>query len=311
VYFSLIFPPIFAQKFREKMQLIDGKYVSGLVKAEIQVEVDKIRAAGGKIPHLAAVLIGDNGSSETYVASKIKSCEQIGFKSTLIRRDASTSEAEVIEIIEQLNNDADVDGFIVQLPLPAHINVDKIIEAIDPKKDVDGFHPINIGRMAKGLPAYISATPFGVLELLKRYEIPTSGKHCVVVGRSQIVGLPMSILMQRNTYPGNATVTLVHSRTENLKEHCLRADILVAALGKPEFITADMVKPGAVVIDVGLTRVVDESKKSGFALKGDVKFDEVAPIASYITPVPGGVGLMTVAALMYNTLLASRGEIYG
>jgi methylenetetrahydrofolate dehydrogenase (NADP+) / methenyltetrahydrofolate cyclohydrolase len=292
------------------MEIIDGKLISAQVKAELQLEVDKIKAEGGKIPHLAAVLVGDNGASETYVASKIKSCEQIGFKSTLIRRDASSSEAEVLEIIDQLNKDEDIDGFIVQLPLPAHIDVDKIIEAIDPKKDVDGFHPINIGRMAKGLPAYISATPFGVLELLKRYKIETAGKHCVVVGRSQIVGLPMSILMQRNTYPGNCTVSLVHSRTQNLKEICLQADILVAALGKPEFITADMVKEGAVVIDVGLTRVVDESKKSGFALKGDVKFDEVAPKSSYITPVPGGVGLMTVAALMYNTLLASRGEIY-
>ncbi|CAN1513628.1 FolD 5,10-methylene-tetrahydrofolate dehydrogenase/Methenyl tetrahydrofolate cyclohydrolase [Spirosomataceae bacterium] len=292
------------------MEIIDGKLISAQVKAELQIEVDKIKSEGGKIPHLAAVLIGDNGASETYVASKIKSCEQIGFKSTLIRRDATSTAAEVLEIIDQLNNDADIDGFIVQLPLPAHINVDKVIEAIDPKKDVDGFHPINIGRMAKGLPAYISATPFGVLELIKRYKIETAGKHCVVVGRSQIVGLPMSILMQRNTYPGNCTVTLVHSRTQNLKEMCLQADILVAAMGKPEFITADMVKDGAVVIDVGLTRVVDETKKSGFALKGDVKFDEVAPKASFITPVPGGVGLMTVAALMYNTLLASKNEIY-
>lgn len=292
------------------MKLIDGKVISALVKDELKIEVNKIKETSGKIPHLAAVLIGDNGSSETYVASKIKSCEQIGFKSTLVRRDASVTESEVIEIIQALNNDADIDGFIVQLPLPKHINVDNVIEAIDPKKDVDGFHPINIGRMAKGLPAYISATPFGVLELLKRYDIPTSGKHCVVVGRSQIVGLPMSILMQRNAYPGNCTVTLTHSRTQNLKEITLQADILVAALGSPDFITADMVKEGAVVIDVGLTRVVDTTKKSGFALKGDVSFDEVAPKCSYITPVPGGVGLMTVAALMYNTLLASRNEIY-
>ncbi|OYU67484.1 MAG: bifunctional 5,10-methylene-tetrahydrofolate dehydrogenase/5,10-methylene-tetrahydrofolate cyclohydrolase [Cytophagaceae bacterium BCCC1] len=292
------------------MEIIDGKLISAQVKAELQIEVDQIKTNGGKIPHLAAVLIGDNGASETYVASKIKSCEQIGFKSTLIRRDSTSTETEVLEIIDQLNKDEDIDGFIVQLPLPAHIDVDKVIEAIDPKKDVDGFHPINIGRMAKGLPSYISATPYGVLELIKRYKIETAGKHCVVVGRSQIVGLPMSILMQRNTYPGNCTVTLVHSRTQNLKEICLQADILVAALGKPEFITADMVKDGAVVIDVGLTRVVDSSKKSGFALKGDVKFDEVAPKTSYITPVPGGVGLMTVAALMYNTLLASRKEIY-
>jgi methylenetetrahydrofolate dehydrogenase (NADP+)/methenyltetrahydrofolate cyclohydrolase len=292
------------------MQIIDGKLISTQVKAELQLEVEEIAKNGGKIPHLAAVLIGDNGASETYVASKIKSCEQIGFKSTLIRRDATTTEAEVLEIIQQLNDDDDVDGFIVQLPLPNHINVDKVIEAIDPKKDVDGFHPINIGRMAKGLPAYISATPYGVLELIKRYHIPTEGKHCVVVGRSQIVGLPMSILMQRNTYPGNCTVTLAHSRTKDLKAVCLEADILVAALGKPEFITADMVKEGAVVIDVGLTRVGDASKKSGFALKGDVKFDEVSPKTSFITPVPGGVGLMTVAALMHNTLLASKKAIY-
>ncbi len=293
------------------MNLIDGKLISKQVKEELKIEVDKIKEEGGKIPHLAAILVGDNGASETYVASKIRSCEQIGFKSTLVRRDMNATEEEVLEIIDELNKDNDIDGFIVQLPLPDHINVDKVIEAIDPKKDVDGFHPINIGRMAKGLPAYVSATPYGVLELMKRYNIETSGKHCVVVGRSQIVGLPMSILMQRNAYPGNCTVTLTHSRTKNLKEITLQADILVAALGKPEFVTADMVKDGAVVIDVGLTRVVDESKKSGFALKGDVKFDEVAEKASYITPVPGGVGLMTVASLMYNTLLASKGEIYG
>jgi methylenetetrahydrofolate dehydrogenase (NADP+) / methenyltetrahydrofolate cyclohydrolase len=294
-----------------KMTIIDGKLISAQVKDELKIEVDKIIEAGGSVPHLAAVLIGDNGASESYVSSKIKSCEQIGFKSTLVRRDANATEEEVLEIINDLNNDEDINGFIVQLPLPAHINVDRIIEAIDPKKDVDGFHPINIGRMAKGLPAYVSATPYGVLELMKRYKIETSGKHCVVVGRSQIVGLPMSILMQRNAYPGNCTVTLTHSRTQNLKEITLQADILVVALGRPEFITADMVKPGAVVIDVGLTRVDDSTKKRGFALKGDVKFDEVAEVASYITPVPGGVGLMTVASLMYNTLLASKGEIYG
>ncbi len=292
------------------MQIIDGKLISTQVKAELAIEVENIKALGGKIPHLAAVLIGDNGSSETYVSSKIKSCEQIGFKSTLIRRDNTSTQQEVMEIIAQLNNDPDIDGFIVQLPLPKHINVDQVIEAIDPKKDVDGFHPINLGRMAKGLPAYISATPFGVLELIKRYKIETSGKHCVIVGRSQIVGLPMSILMQRNTYPGNCTVTLAHSKTQNLKEICLQADILIAALGIPEFISEDMVKEGAVIIDVGLTRVEDPSKKSGFALKGDVKFSEVAPKTSYITPVPGGVGLMTVAALMYNTLLASQKKIY-
>ncbi len=292
------------------MNIIDGKLISNQVKEELKLEVERIKREGGKTPHLAAVLIGDNGASETYVASKIKSCEQIGFKSTLVRRDTNATQDEVLAIIAELNNDKDIDGFIVQLPLPDHIDVDKVIEAIDPKKDVDGFHPINIGRMAKGLPAYISATPYGVMELLKRYNIETAGKHCVVVGRSQIVGLPMSILMQRNAYPGNCTVTLTHSRTQNLKEITLQADIIVAALGKPEFISADMVKEGAVVIDVGLTRVVDASKKSGFALKGDVKFDEVAPKASYITPVPGGVGLMTVASLMHNTLLASQNAIY-
>jgi methylenetetrahydrofolate dehydrogenase (NADP+)/methenyltetrahydrofolate cyclohydrolase len=290
--------------------LLDGRIAAAAAKQLIKEETVILVERFNQTPHLAAILVGNNGASETYVASKIRSCEEIGFKSTLIRRDSSTTEDEVLEIIQQLNNDDDIDGFIVQLPLPAHINVDKIIEAIEPRKDVDGFHPINIGRMAKGLPAYISATPFGVLELIKRYNIETAGKHCVVVGRSQIVGLPMSILMQRNTYPGNCTVSLVHSKTQNLAEITKQADILVAALGKPEFITADMVKEGAVVIDVGLTRVVDTTKKSGFALKGDVKFDEVAPKCSYITPVPGGVGLMTVAALMYNTLLSARKEIY-
>lgn len=293
-----------------QMVLIDGKVISAQVKQELKEEVEKLKNSGGKTPHLAAILVGNNGSSETYVASKIRSCEEIGFKSTLIRKDSSTTEEELLEVIQQLNEDEDIDGFIVQLPLPDQINVDKVIEAIDYRKDVDGFHPINIGRMAKGLPAYISATPFGVLELIKRYNIETAGKHCVVVGRSQIVGLPMSILMQRNAYPGNCTVSLVHSRTKNLKEITLQADILIAALGKPEFITADMVKQGAVVIDVGLTRVEDASKKSGFALKGDVKFDEVAEKASFITPVPGGVGLMTVAALMHNTLMSARKEIY-
>ncbi|MFB0908677.1 MAG: methylenetetrahydrofolate dehydrogenase (NADP+)/methenyltetrahydrofolate cyclohydrolase [Spirosomataceae bacterium] len=293
------------------MQLIDGKVTSAKVKEELKIEVDKLVEAGKKRPHLAAVLVGTDGASETYVASKIRSCEQVGFKSSLIKHDPDISEEKLLQVIKELNSNTDVDGFIVQLPLPKHINVDKVIEAIDPKKDVDGFHPINIGRMAKGLPAYISATPYGVLELLKRYDIETNGKHCVVIGRSQIVGLPMSILMQRNAYPGNCTVTLTHSRTKNIKEIALQADILVVALGKPEFVTADMVKEGAVVIDVGLTRVEDSSKKRGYALKGDVKFDEVAPKCSFITPVPGGVGLMTVAALMHNTLLAAKGEIYG
>lgn len=292
------------------MQLLDGKFLSAQVKAEIKAEVDKIKAEGGKTPHLAAILVGNNGASETYVASKIKSCEEVGFKSTLVRLPETTSEAEVLSHIETLNNDADIDGFIVQLPLPSHISENTVMEAVAPEKDVDGFHPINVGRMCKGLPAYISATPFGILEMLKRYNIDTAGKHCVVVGRSQIVGLPMGILMQRNTAPGNATVTICHSRTHNLKEVCQSADILIAALGRPEFITADYVKEGAVVIDVGITRVVDESKKSGFAIKGDVKFDEVAPKSSYITPVPGGVGLMTICGLMTNTLLASKKAIF-
>lgn len=292
------------------MQLLDGKALSAQVKAEIKVEVDKIKAEGGKTPHLAAILVGNNGASETYVASKIKSCEEVGFKSTLVRLPETTSEAELLTHIEALNNDADIDGFIVQLPLPSHISENTVMEAVAPEKDVDGFHPINVGRMCKGLPAYISATPFGILEMLKRYNIDTAGKHCVVVGRSQIVGLPMSILMQRNTTPGNATVTICHSRTHNLKEVCQSADILIAALGRPEFITADYVKEGAVVIDVGITRVVDESKKSGFAIKGDVKFDEVAPKSSFITPVPGGVGLMTICGLMTNTLLASKKAIF-
>lgn len=292
------------------MQLLDGKKLSAEVKAEIKVEVDKIKANGGKTPHLAAILVGNNGASETYVASKIKSCEEIGFKSTLISLPDTTSEAELLSHIQDLNFDEDVDGFIVQLPLPAHISENTIMEAVAPEKDVDGFHPINVGRMCKGLPAYISATPYGILEMLERYKIETAGKHCVVVGRSQIVGLPMSILMQRNAYPGNCTVTICHSRTHNLKEVCQSADILIAALGRPEFITADYVKEGAVVIDVGITRVPDASKKSGFAIKGDVKFDEVAPKSSYITPVPGGVGLMTICGLLTNTLLSSKKAIY-
>lgn len=292
------------------MQLIDGKIISQQVKAELKLELEAWIATGGKVPHLVAILVGENGASETYVASKMRSCEEIGFKSSLLRYEPTISEAELLAEIKKVNDNDDMDGLIVQLPLPDHINVDKVVETISPKKDVDGFHPINVGRMSKGLPAYISATPFGVLELIKRYQIPTAGKHCVVVGRSQIVGLPMSILMQRNTYPGNCTVTLTHSKTYNLAEVCKSADILIVALGKPEFVTADMVKEGAVVIDVGLTRVVDTNKKSGFALKGDVKFDEVAPKCSYITPVPGGVGLMTIAALMKNTLMAVKGEVF-
>jgi methylenetetrahydrofolate dehydrogenase (NADP+) / methenyltetrahydrofolate cyclohydrolase len=292
------------------MILLDGKLLSAQIKAEIAIEVAQIRAEGGKIPHLVAILVGTAGRSETYVASKMKSCEEVGMHSTLIRFDDDVSEADLLAAVQEVNDNPDMDGLIVQLPLPKHINPDKVMEAIRPEKDVDGFHPINVGRMSKGLPAYVSATPQGILEMLKRYEIQTSGKHCVVVGRSQIVGLPMSILMQRNDYPGNCTVTLTHSKTRNLAEICQTADILIAALGRPEFITADMVKDGAVVIDVGLERVPDASKKSGFALKGDVKFDEVAPKTSYITPVPGGVGLMTICSLMQNTLKAARGEVY-
>ncbi|WP_077921105.1 bifunctional 5,10-methylenetetrahydrofolate dehydrogenase/5,10-methenyltetrahydrofolate cyclohydrolase [Spirosoma sp. 209] len=292
------------------MQLLDGKFLSAQIKQEIAAEVAQIRQQGGKIPHLVAILVGNKGASETYVASKMKNCEEVGMHSTLIRFEPTVTEAELLDAVQQVNDNPDMDGLIVQLPLPDHINPDRVMETINPAKDVDGFHPINIGRMAKGLPAYVSATPQGVLEMLKRYHIETAGKHCVVVGRSQIVGLPMSILMQRNTYPGNCTVTLTHSRTQNLAEICRSADILVAALGRPEFITADMVKEGAVVIDVGLERVPDASKKSGFALKGDVKFDEVAPKTSFITPVPGGVGLMTICSLMQNTLKAARREVY-
>jgi methylenetetrahydrofolate dehydrogenase (NADP+) / methenyltetrahydrofolate cyclohydrolase len=292
------------------MILLDGKLLSAQIKAEIAIEVAQIKAEGGKIPHLVAILVGTAGRSETYVASKMKSCEEVGMHSTLIRFDDDVTEADLLAAVQRVNDNPDMDGLIVQLPLPKHIDTDKVMETIRPEKDVDGFHPINVGRMSKGLPAYVSATPQGILEMLKRYEIQTSGKHCVVVGRSQIVGLPMSILMQRNDYPGNCTVTLTHSKTRNLAEICQTADILIAALGRPEFITADMVKDGAVVIDVGLERVPDASKKSGFALKGDVKFAEVAPKTSYITPVPGGVGLMTICSLMQNTLKAARREVY-
>lgn len=291
------------------MELLDGKALSTQIKAEIKQQVVEWMAHGGKKPHLAAILVGNDGASETYVASKIKSCDQVGFTSTFVRLPETATEDEVLLAVEKLNTDADVDGFIVQLPLPQHISENKIMEAINPAKDVDGFHPVNVGRMCKGLPAYLSATPFGILEMLERAKIPTSGKHCVVIGRSQIVGLPMSILMQRNAYPGNATVTICHSKTRNLQEICQTADILIVALGRPEFVTADYVKEGAVVIDVGITRVADASKRSGFAIKGDVKFDDVAPKTSYITPVPGGVGLMTICGLLTNTFKAARREI--
>lgn len=289
--------------------IIDGKAVAEELKLKIAEEVKEITKDGSRPPHLVAILVGNNGASETYVANKVKSCEQLGFDSTLLRFDPSISQEDLLKEINKINNNPEKDGLIVQLPLPDHINPDLIMESIDPKKDVDGFHPINIGRMAKGLPAFISATPQGVIDLLEYYSIETSGKHCVVVGRSQIVGLPMSILMQRNHPYGNATVTLTHSRTKNLAEVCASADILVAALGKPEFITKEFIKPGAVVIDVGLTRVVDSTKKSGFALKGDVKFEEAAEKASYITPVPKGVGPMTIVSLMKNTLISRKGLV--
>ncbi|KAA0993102.1 bifunctional 5,10-methylenetetrahydrofolate dehydrogenase/5,10-methenyltetrahydrofolate cyclohydrolase [Dyadobacter aurulentus] len=292
------------------MQLLDGKAISSQIKSEIKEEVEKWVAGGGKKPHLAAILVGSDGASETYVASKIRSCEEIGFSSTLLRFEPGIAEAELLKAVESLNNDPDVDGFIVQLPLPAHISENTVMEAIDPAKDVDGFHPVNVGKMCKGLPAYISATPFGILEMLIRAKIETSGKHCVVVGRSQIVGLPMSILMQRNGYPGNCTVTITHSKTQNLKEICQSADILIAALGRADFIKADYVKEGAVVIDVGITRVADATKKSGYSIKGDVDFNDVAPKTSYITPVPGGVGLMTICGLLTNTFKAAKKEIY-
>ncbi|MDR1715138.1 MAG: bifunctional methylenetetrahydrofolate dehydrogenase/methenyltetrahydrofolate cyclohydrolase FolD [Dysgonomonas sp.] len=293
------------------MQLIDGKAISAQMKKEIAEEVAQIKAAGGKTPHLAAVLVGHDGGSETYVASKVRTCEEVGFKSSLIRFEENVSEEELLACVDKLNNDADVDGFIVQLPLPKHISEQKVIEAIDYRKDVDGFHPINVGRMSIGLPCFVSATPAGILELLKRYEIPTQGKHCVVLGRSNIVGKPVANLMMQKGYPGDATVTVCHSRTPNIKEVCLSADIIIAALGVPEFLKGDMVKDGVVVIDVGTTRMPSTGTKSGFRLKGDVAFDEVAPKASYITPVPGGVGPMTIISLMRNTLLAGKKEIYG
>ena len=292
------------------MTLIDGKAVSAQIKQEIAAEVEQIVAAGGKRPHLAAILVGHDGGSETYVASKVKACEACGFKSTLIRYEADITEAELLAKVEELNQDADVDGFIVQLPLPKHISEQKVIEAIDYRKDVDGFHPINVGRLAIGLPCYVSATPNGIIELLRRYNIETSGKKCVVLGRSNIVGKPMATLMMQKANPGDATVTVCHSHSRDLKKECSEADIIIAAIGKPNFVTADMVKEGAVVIDVGTTRVPDATKKSGFRLNGDVKFDEVAPKCSFITPVPGGVGPMTIVSLMKNTLLAGKKAIY-
>jgi methylenetetrahydrofolate dehydrogenase (NADP+) / methenyltetrahydrofolate cyclohydrolase len=275
------------------------------VKDLLKTKTAILKAEGKKVPHLAAILIGTNGASETYVASKVKTCEEIGFKSTMLRLDENIAEQELITAIEKLNNDADVDGILVQLPLPKQISEEKIINLINPDKDVDGFHPVSIGKMVQGLPAFIPATPYGIMLMLEHYKIETAGKHAVVIGRSNIVGRPMSILLSQNTNPGNCTVTVCHSRTNNLKEICLQADIIVAALGKPGFLKADMVKDGAVVIDVGITRVADATKKSGFAIKGDVDFINVAPKCSYITPVPGGVGLMTIGALMMNTYNAA------
>ncbi len=290
------------------MQLIDGKATAKAIKEEIKIEVDKLVQSGERQPHLAAILVGHDGGSETYVAYKIKDCEEVGFHSSLIRFEDDVKEEVLLEKIRELNNDPGLDGFIVQLPLPKHINEQNVIEAINPAKDVDGFHPENVGRTVIGLPSFVSATPFGIIELLKRYKIETSGKNCVVVGRSNIVGRPMSILMSQKSI--NATVTVAHSRTRNLEELCASADILIAALGAPGFIKKHMVKEGAVVIDVGTTRVPSSETKSGFRLKGDVIFDEVAPKCSYITPVPGGVGPMTRVSLLSNTLLAAKGNIY-
>ncbi|MFD2787239.1 bifunctional 5,10-methylenetetrahydrofolate dehydrogenase/5,10-methenyltetrahydrofolate cyclohydrolase [Hymenobacter rubripertinctus] len=292
-------------------RLIDGKQTAEAIKEEIAAEVAQRKAAGHKTPHLAAILVGHDGGSETYVRNKVLACERVGFESTLLRYEDTITEAELLAKVAELNEDDQIDGFIVQLPLPRHIDTNKVIEAVRPEKDVDGFHPMNIGRMVAGLPALLPATPSGIVELLRRYELPTDGKHCVVIGRSNIVGTPVSILLAKNLEPGNCTVTLCHSRTQNLAAITRTADILVAALGRPGFVTADMVKPGAVVIDVGTTRVEDAAKKSGWALRGDVDFAEVAPRTSCITPVPGGVGPMTIAMLLLNTLRAAKGEVYG
>lgn len=291
------------------MQLIDGKAIAAKIKEEIAAEVKDIMAKGGKQPHLAAILVGHDGGSETYVKNKVLACEACGFKSSLIRFEENVSEEELLDTVKRLNDDADVDGFIVQLPLPKHIDEQKVIEAIDYRKDVDGFHPVNVGRMAIGLPCFISATPLGILTLLQRYNIETSGKKCVVLGRSNIVGKPMAQLMMQKQY-GDSTVTVCHSHSKSLKEECREADIIIAAIGRPDFVTADMVKEGAVVIDVGTTRVPDATRKSGFRLNGDVKFDEVSPKCSFITPVPGGVGPMTICSLMKNTLAAGKKEYY-
>ncbi len=292
------------------MKLLDGKALSIQIKEEIKAEVEAIKASGGKVPHLAAVLVGEDPASQSYVRSKVRSCETCGFESTLIRRPSDISESELLEIVHGLNRDHAIDGFIVQLPLPGHIDESKINLAIDHRKDVDGFHPVNVGRMAQGLDSYLPATPFGILQMIKRNEIETSGKRCVVLGRSNIVGTPISILLSRKAYPGNCTVTLTHSRTADIKAELLRADIIIAAIGIPHFVKGSMVKEGAVVIDVGINRVDDSSRPRGYRLVGDVDFDEVAPKCSYITPVPGGVGPMTVTSLLMNTLRAARNEVY-
>lgn len=292
------------------MILIDGKAIAAQVKTEIAEEVKQIVARGEKRPHLAAILVGHDGGSETYVANKVRTCEEVGFKSTLIRYEDDVTEQELLAKVHDLNNDPDIDGFIVQLPLPKHISEQKVIEAIDYRKDVDGFHPVNVGRMSIGLPCFLSATPAGIVELLRRYNVETAGKHCVVLGRSNIVGKPMATLMMQKANPGDCTVTVCHSRTKDIKKYTLEADIIIAALGVPGFLKGDMVKEGAVVIDVGTTRVPSTETKSGFRLKGDVEFEEVAPKCSYITPVPGGVGPMTIISLMKNTLLAGKKEIY-
>jgi methylenetetrahydrofolate dehydrogenase (NADP+) / methenyltetrahydrofolate cyclohydrolase len=290
-------------------QLLDGKKLADELKLEIAAEVASLISAKGRAPHLAAILVGNDGGSETYVSHKVKACEQVGFNSTLLRFASDITEDALMEEVRKLNNHNDIDGFIVQLPLPKHISADRVILEIDPKKDVDGFHPVNVGRVTLGLPAYVSATPLGITKILERYNVQTEGKNCVVIGRSNIVGRPVSILLSGSGKTGNATVTVCHSKTKNLKEVCLQADIIIAALGKPEFLTGDMVKEGTVIIDVGTTRVTDETAKAGWRLKGDVKFDEVAAKAGAITPVPGGVGPMTVVSLLLNTLKAYKNEV--
>ncbi|MDE7475251.1 MAG: bifunctional methylenetetrahydrofolate dehydrogenase/methenyltetrahydrofolate cyclohydrolase FolD [Duncaniella sp.] len=292
------------------MTLIDGKKTADDIKREIAAEVEEMVAQGKRRPHLVAILVGHDGGSETYVANKVKACDACGFRSTLIRYEDDVTEEKLLETIDELNNDSEVDGFIVQLPLPKHISEQKIIEAIDYRKDVDGFHPVNVGRMSIGLPCFVSATPAGIMELLKRYGVKTKGAKCAVLGRSNIVGKPVATLMMQKSDPGNATVTVLHSASTNIKEACAEADIIIAALGRPGFVTADMVKPGATVIDVGTTRVPDATRKSGFRLRGDVDFDNVAEKCAFITPVPGGVGPMTICSLMRNTLLAAKKEIY-